>query len=209
MKAKKLFSLGFLVCLAIFLLFTYQTILVQAGKYLAPEKDGKADLVILEGTGSVRMDLVKTGMDFIASGNAKGLVIVVQQGSKEKQPSAVTIPPRLLAEKMVELGIRRDQVKIIEVPSKHPVTLTAAQIVVNGLSRNGVRSAILVSEGFHTRRSYWAYKQAGLPLGIAIFPHPYYLDTQRTAGGPSQAEFTLFSYTFLNISIMLFADMFH
>jgi hypothetical protein len=38
-----------------------------------------------------------------------------------------------------------------------------------------VKSAILLAEGFHTRRSFWTYKEVGLLKGIKIIPHPYFM----------------------------------
>jgi hypothetical protein len=163
-----------LVCLGILLFFIYKTILIRAGEYFAPEKDGKADVAILESTGTVRPELMNVGKDLISTGKANKVLVLVHQGSKESQSSALTIHSRTLAEKLEGLGLKGTQFKIIRVPSNHPITLTAARIVLPDLSREGVKSAILVSEGFHTRRSYWTYKQAGLPLGIDIIPSPYY-----------------------------------
>ena len=67
------------------------------------------------------------------------------------------------------------EIIIIEVPTNHPITLTEARIVLADLSKHRVKSAILVSEGFHTRRSFWAYKQVGLSLGIEIIPFPIFV----------------------------------
>jgi len=50
------------------------------------------------------------------------------------------------------------------------VTLTAARVALDTLSRENVKSAILLSPGFHTRRSFLAYQFAGTPLQIKIFP---------------------------------------
>ena len=52
----------------------------------------------------------------------------------------------------------------------NPVTLTAARVALDALSRENVKSAILLSSGFHTRRSFLAYQFAGIPLQIKIFP---------------------------------------
>jgi uncharacterized SAM-binding protein YcdF (DUF218 family) len=76
------------------------------------------------------------------------------------------------------LGLGADQIQLIEVPVNHPVTLAEAQCVVSVLSGNGVKSAILLADGFHTRRSYWAYKKVGSSLGIEIIPCPYFAPYQ-------------------------------
>jgi len=56
------------------------------------------------------------------------------------------------------------------VPVRHPITLREAEVVLNNLSRENIKSAILVSPGFHTRRSYLVYQYIGRPLQIKIFP---------------------------------------
>jgi uncharacterized SAM-binding protein YcdF (DUF218 family) len=73
------------------------------------------------------------------------------------------------------LGLRADRIQLIEVPVDHPATLGEAQFVVSILSKSGVRSAILLADAFHTRRSYWAYKKVGSSLGIEIIPCPYFV----------------------------------
>ncbi len=42
------------------------------------------------------------------------------------------------------------------------------------LFRDGVKKAILLAEGFHTRRSLWAYQRMGNSLGIRFVPVPYF-----------------------------------
>ena len=147
---------------------------MDAGKYLAPEKEGRAEVAILEGTGSVTLELVRAGRNLVSSGKARELLIVVQQGAEQERTSELTIHARYLVDQLEGMGLRRDQFKILRVPSEHPITLTEARIVVQNMSLSGVKSAILVSEGFKTRRSYWVYKQAGMKVGIDVIPHPYY-----------------------------------
>ena len=67
-------------------------------------------------------------------------------------------------------GLKETDFKIIETPIRNPVTLTAARVALDALSRENVKSAILLSAGFHTRRSFLAYQFAGIPLQIKIFP---------------------------------------
>jgi hypothetical protein len=102
------------------------------------------------------------------------MIVVLQKSPEDEQTFALPDYSMLLAKNLQILELRKDQFLIIKVPRDHPITLTEARIVLTDLSQNGVKSAILVAEAFHTRRSYWAYKQVGLPLGIEIIPLPYF-----------------------------------
>lgn len=178
MKKKKiskklLFSL-ILLGLVILLAFYYQTILIGAGRFLALERLGKADVVILEGTELIREEAVRTGLKLLSSGNARRLVVVYQESEDEKifgRPLNYNI---FLMRELEKLGLKEDQIIILEVPKEHPITLTEAQMVLSNISKRGVKSAILLAEDFHTRRSYWTYRKVGSPLGIEIIPCAYF-----------------------------------
>lgn len=153
-----------------------EVILVGAGKFLAPQGIGRADVVILEGTELIREDFVQTSMELLASGRANSLIVVYQNSDNEKIFARPLNYNLFLTQKLMEKGLKKDQIQVLGVPKKHPVTLRGAQLVLSNLSRNGVKRAILLADGFHTRRSYWAYKQVGLPLGIEIIPYPYFVE---------------------------------
>ena len=144
----------------------------------------------------------------MSSGKAGRVVVVVHESAKEGGSLGLSDDFRRLAENMEEEGFKRDQFRIMECPSDHPVTLKGAEIVVSDLTKEGVRSAILVSEGFHTRRSYWVYKQEGAAVGIEIIPRPYFYRYRETFGGWNLRAFTLTSCKSRSISIMLQGDIF-
>jgi hypothetical protein len=178
MKSRKISGKKFFFILSGFvlliLLLSYKHILIAAGKFLAPEGEGNADVVILENTELIREKGLKISMDMLSSGRTNLLVIVYQNSGDERifdRPSNYTV---LITQKLEDLGLKKDQFQVIEVPMEHPITLTEAQTVLSILSRSGLKSAILLAEGFHTRRSYWAYKQIGASLGIKIIPYPYF-----------------------------------
>jgi len=70
---------------------------------------------------------------------------------------------------------RCSQLEIVRTPNTHPVTLQEASVVLKQLSLQGVHSAIIMTNGFHERRSYLVYKQIGTPLGIRIAPASAFL----------------------------------
>ena len=178
MKKKKiskklLFSiilLGVVIPLACY----YQPILTEAGRFFAIERLGKADVVILEGTELIREEAVRTGLKLILSGNARRLVVVYQESEDEKIFGRPPDYNLYLIGKLKELGLKADQIIVLGVPKEHPITFTEAQMVLSNISKRGVKSAILLAEDFHTRRSYWTYQKAGSPLGIEIIPCAYF-----------------------------------
>ena len=173
--SKKLLFYVILLGLVILLISSYQPILIGAGRFLAPVGTGKADVVILEGEGLIREKAVKVGIEFLSSGNAKRMVVVLQQDGENGKIFALDNYCLLLVKNLQGLKIQEDQFMLIEVPTNHPITLTEARIVLGDLSKHGVKSAILAADGFHTRRSFWAYKQVGLSLGIEIIPFPIFV----------------------------------
>ena len=175
-KARKayyfLIPLGFIL---VIVFLYYETMLTEAGRFLTPEGRGDAEVVIVEGTELKEEKAVEMGVRMLSCGRANWLV-VVDYGSRVEQAFGRRENRALfLARKLEGLGLKADRIQLIEVPVDHPVTLGEAQFVVSVLSKSGVRSAILLADGFHTRRSYWAYKEAGSSFGIEIIPRPYFV----------------------------------
>lgn len=173
---KILFSIVLLGFALIFLFLSYQSLLMEAGRFLAPEENGTADVVIIEGTELVKENAIKIGLRLLYSERTNHIVVVVQQNSIEEQTFALPNYTLLLTKNLEHLGLKKDQFLVIEVPKNHPITLTEARFVLSNLSKIGVRSAILLSKGFHTRRSFWTYKKVGIALGIRVIPYPYFVN---------------------------------
>jgi hypothetical protein len=171
---KTFFFFIFLGFLLVVLLLSHKTIFTEAGKFLSPEGTGNADVVILECPESIGGQGVEMGISLLSSKRANRLVIVYHNSEKERIFDRPMNYNDLLIQKLENLGLQKDQVQVIGVAIDHPITLTEAQIVLSHLSKDGVKTAILLAEGFHTRRSYWTYKHVGLPLGIKIIPYPYF-----------------------------------
>jgi len=158
---------------AILLFFFYPTVLCAGGRYLAPEGRGRAEVVILEGSMVVEERAVRVGMELISSGRAKKLAVVYHESDER----AFGLPPDydlFLIQKISELGLKKDQISIYAVPREHPITLNEAKIVLSKLAKDRTPNAIVLAEDFHTRRSYWVYKQIGKTLGIDIIPYPHF-----------------------------------
>ena len=116
-----------------------------------------------------------SGVNLILSGRVKRLVIVLQNIAPTDRPYGISGNYKELIRKELEiLGLKEMEFKVIAVPIRNPITLNEARVILQGLSRENVKSAILLSTGFHTRRSYLVYQHIGLPLQIKIFPYAYF-----------------------------------
>lgn len=179
-RLSKKVVLSLILCgILVALILNHQTILTKAGRYLAPEGKGEADIVIIEGGELVKEKAVEVGLAFLASNRVKGIIIVSQQNGKNGENFGLPNYNLLVANKLEIYGIRNSQFRIINVPIEHPITLIEARIVLEKIAQDGIKRAILVAPGFHTRRSYWAYKQVGSSLGLEIIPHPIFIKFKR------------------------------
>jgi hypothetical protein len=163
------------ICLVLFLIiFVFifsKTILLKAGSFMAPVGHYNADVAILEGAEFIRTDIIQCGINLLSSGKIKRMVIVLQNIAPAHRPYGINGNyPDTVKQNLKDLGLKETDFKIIVVPIRHPVTLKEAEVVLNVLSKDNIKSAILLSTGFHTRRSYLAYQHVGTPLQIKIFP---------------------------------------
>ena len=172
------------ICLFVFiiaiLVFSFrETILLKAGRFMAPAGDYKADVAILEGAEFISTGFITSGMDLLSSGKVKRLVIVLQNIAPAHRPYGINGNyPDIVLQKLKNLGLKETEFKVIVVPIRHPVTLKEAEVVLEALSKDNIKSAILLSPGFHTRRSYLAYQYVGIPLQIKIFPSACFTEYQ-------------------------------
>jgi hypothetical protein len=172
-KSKWIWSGIFLSIFLIIIIafFFHAAILFHAGKFMAPEGDYEADVAILEGSEYVSTGMVVQGLNLLSSGKVKRLVIVLHRIARLHRPYGLnTDYANLVRKELQDHGLKETDFKIIETPIRNPVTLTAARVALDALSRENVKSAILLSSGFHTRRSFLAYQFAGIPHQIKIFP---------------------------------------
>ncbi len=162
--------------LIIILVFTfYETILLRAGRFMAPEENGTAEVIILEGSEIVETGAVIKGVHLLSSGKAASMIVVIHQFSEKRNPFAIHEGyPNLVKRELKALGLKEEQFRVMVTPVHHPITLTEARLVLEALSKEGVKSGILLSSGFHTRRSFMVYQHVGIPLKIRIIPSAYF-----------------------------------
>jgi hypothetical protein len=158
--------------LSIIMIFSFRVaILMQAGKFMAPDGDYIADIAILEGTEFIDRGVLMKGLNLLSSEKVKRIVVVLHRIAPSHRPFAFNEDyPSLVKKELEALGLKERDFEIILTRIHHPITLTVARGVMDVLSKEDVKSAILVSPGFHTRRSFLAFQYAGLPFQIKIFP---------------------------------------
>ena len=159
------------IFLIIIIAFFHAAILSHAGKFMAPVGDYEADVAIIEGSEYIPTGMVDQGLNLLSSGKVKRLVIVLHRIARLHRPYGLNKGyANLVRKELQNHGVKETDLIIIETTIRNPVTLTEAGEALNALSRENVKSAILLSSGFHTRRSFLAYQFVGIPLQIKIFP---------------------------------------
>ncbi len=164
------------ICLSLFLIiilvFSFRVaILMRAGHFMAPEGNYNADVAILEGGDFIHRDIVMNGKNLLSSGKVKKLIVVLHRIAPSNRPFALNEDyPDLVKKEMETLGMKERDFRIIVTHIHHPITLIEAKGVVEIISKENVKSAVLLSEGFHTRRSYLVYQHTCSPFQIKIFP---------------------------------------
>jgi len=100
---------------------------------------GKAEVLILEGTETIKNGAVQEGVELLRTSQAKCLVIVLHISQKKGQLFAIQEEyPKLLKGKLKALGLKENQLKILIVPiDDNPITLTEARFVVGILAKEG------------------------------------------------------------------------
>jgi hypothetical protein len=172
------------ICLSVFIITIFvfifrETILLKAGSFMAPTGDYKAEVAILEGTEFISTGFITTGMELLSSGKVKCLVIVLQNIAPADRPYGINGNyPDIVKQKIKNFGLKETEFKVIVVPIRHPITLKEAEVVLKAFSKENIKSAILLSPGFHTRRSYLAYQHVGIPMQIKIFPSACFTNYQ-------------------------------
>jgi uncharacterized SAM-binding protein YcdF (DUF218 family) len=161
--------------IALILIFSFRSaILSEAGRFMAPGTDQTleaADVVILEGTTFISRGVVSKGIELLSSDKAKRMIVVLHRIAPHHMPFAFNEDyPSSVRRELQNLGLKDSTFKIIVTHIHEPITLVSAQSAMDVLSKEGIKSAILVSQGFHMRRSFLIYQHLSSPSNIKIYP---------------------------------------
>ena len=146
------------------------------GRFLAPQGEGRAEAVVVQGFQTVQDGMMEAALTLIQEGRAKQIIIIIQgYPQKERLFSIQEHYPDRLGEELEQRGLTKDQYRIWVVPvNDHPMTLTEARSVVPRLAQAGIHRAFLLCRGFHTRRSLLVYQNQGNALGVRFIPYSYF-----------------------------------
>jgi hypothetical protein len=173
-------TICFTIFVAVLLLFSFrEALLVRAGNFMAPRGTGAADVAILEGEEGPETGAVNIGIGLLSSGRVSRIVFVLHRLSENKKQFALDEDyPDLLKKRLKASGLSEKRFTVMVTPVHHPITLTEATIVLGALSKEGAKNALLLSNGFHTRRSFLVYQYVGRTHAINIIPVAYFNDYQ-------------------------------
>lgn len=146
-------------------------LLDKAGNFLAPRLTGKADAVILEGEELLQQGVVVETLKLMTERHIERLILVTHRYSEARRAFGISDHyNRLVEEELQRHGVKKERYLLISVPVEHPITLTEAKAVFKTLSKESIKSAVLVASGFHMRRSYLVYRGIGRTQDIQIIP---------------------------------------
>ena len=160
----------------VLLVLIHGPVLTGLGGFLAPAGGSEGDAVVLEGTQVVINQGVKQGIALLKEGRVKRIYLVLHLLPREQQLFAVQEEyAGILGKELERLGVKKGHYRVLLAPiDDHPITLAEARYAVPYLFRDGVKKAILLAEGFHTRRSLGIYQRMGNSLGIRFVPVSYF-----------------------------------
>lgn len=162
----------FSIILLMILIFLFRTpMLMRAGQFMAPRGDYFADAAILEGHEFLDRNIAIQGMKLLSSGKVKKIIVVLHRIAPSDRPFAFNEDyVSLVRKEMESLGLGEKDFRIVVVHIHHPITLVAAKGAMETIAKDNIKSVILLSPGFHARRSYLIYQHVCMPYQIRIFP---------------------------------------
>jgi hypothetical protein len=174
MLNKRLLLLPLLLIALLF--FFHQPLLTGMGNWLAPAGEPVGEAAVLEGTQVVIARGVAKGVALLREGKVKYLYLVLHLFPTDRRLFAIQEEyAGYLGKELENLGVKRGQYRVLLAPIEdHPITLSEARYVVPVLGRERIKKAVLLAEGFHTRRSWRVYQRVGKDLRVEFVPYPYF-----------------------------------
>jgi hypothetical protein len=158
-----------LVAIVVGLTLFHRPILEGAGRFMAPISEKKADVLVLEGSTAIDLETLHAAVRLLSEGKGRRMVVVFLYPLDGRYPLEES---RLIMIELERLGFGKDKAEVLLTPIPgHPITLSEAKLVTDKLLRDGVRGAIFLGRGFHTRRSVGLYRQEGAKMGLHVIPY--------------------------------------
>lgn len=175
MKTKTKWILGCLILASVLIVAVVyifkEPILTKAGDYMAPRGEYTADIAILGGTSFLDRQIAEAGFDLLKQGKVKRLVVVLHNIHPLHRPYGMNESyPEMVRKEILKRGLKEKDFEILVTHIHEPLTLTEAQGAMKVIAKTNIKSAILLTPGFHTRRSYLVYQCIADPYKITIYP---------------------------------------
>ena len=150
-----------LVALVVLALVAWRPVLTGLGRFLiVDEPPVPSDVVVVSG-GDV--DRILYGVDLVQGGTAPRLLVLV---SPADCPDFWGIRcEQFIVRRVLEMGLRKEQVIIEGRPHS---THTDAVYSRQDMEREGLASAVVVSDPFHMRRISWAWRRVFLGADVRL-----------------------------------------
>jgi hypothetical protein len=148
---------------------------LPVGQSLVCESDiQKSDAILIENMDPNYL-LFERAADLRERGYASRVIALVQAtGEGDHEPGLVSVS---IAEVMARLA-HLEALEFLPIEEVEPYTMNAAYQTGSHFERSGFRSAIVVSDGFRSRRTHLVYRKAFDPLGIAVTCAPVWGSTR-------------------------------
>ncbi|HSW39873.1 MAG TPA: hypothetical protein VLL97_10310 [Acidobacteriota bacterium] len=158
------FRLGVIMLLAVILAPTHPHWLASIGRSLVhSEEPLRSDLIIVENYDPDYL-VFETAARLLRNGLSDQILIPVTIFRDPDKPNAVS---QGIVEVMTRIaGI--DKADLLPVSHEEPVTLTVVRQVAEAVEKRNVRSVIVVSPLFRSRRTFEVYRTILVPRGITV-----------------------------------------
>ncbi|MDA2915583.1 YdcF family protein [Nitrospinae bacterium AH_259_B05_G02_I21] len=149
------------VVLVALALVAWRPVLTGLGRFLiVDESPVPSDVVVVSG-GNV--DRILYGIELVQGGTAPRLLVLVSPADCSAFWGFRC--DQAIVQRLLEMGLRREQVIIEE---RSHSTHTDAVYSRQDMEREGLASAVVISEPFHMRRISWAWRRAFADAGVRL-----------------------------------------
>lgn len=177
------------VVLVALALVAWRPVLTGLGRFLiVDEPPVPSDVVVVAG-GNV--DRILYGVELVRGGTAPRLLLLVNPGDCPAFWGFDCVEE--IGRRLVEMGIRKDNIIIENRPHS---THTDALYARESMEREGLASAVVISEPFHMRRISWAWRRvfADTDVHLTFTSIPFERTSMRLEGWWTREEELLFVF---------------
>jgi len=156
------------------LYFARKPILVSIAEYLhVPRQSESADIVVIEGGYFLSDFHVKAGLQAFQEGSVSNILITINNQQGEIDIFGLNDFESILYRALDSLGIETESVHLLYLDIKPPFTINTAIKVALYCENHGFKSALLVNDNFHMRRSIMAYRAVFQIFNLRVYPYTY------------------------------------